>query len=178
MSRSSNNFTNEQPNGQPNIPALEHPVVRHRVPHNSLIASTTDTRTVDLTVDTYRHLTEHWIKVNAFYDCRCGRYIGFYFQQPLEIPPPPQVQPVRVVDLTTPPPARPNETVITISSGNDSVVSIASSESSSLLTELYREPANFDDQYDPRTNVSSSSVSDNQSVEPMSLDISPPTNEV
>ena len=174
-------ITNEATSNTPS----EHPVVRYPVPNADLNAITTDTRTENLMVDVYRNQSANWIKVNAFYDCQCGRYIGYVFQQPLEYPtnPIPTLE-NRVIDITTPPPPPPvNETAITISSGNDSIVSIASSSSSSLLVEVSRLSIPSDesmiDANQPENSISTSSSSGktHKSAEPMSVDTSIWSNE-
>ena len=128
-----------------------------------------------LDIDTYHNTRDQWIKVNTFYECPCGRYVGYFFQQSLVQPiPPNSAQLPRVIDLNTPPvidlntPPPPNQTAITVSSGNDSIVSISSTTSSNLLVELPNQIERFGPEFSPnQTNVSMQST---LSVERMSVD--------
>ena len=156
-------------------PRVNIPISRRLVDRREIQKLTTDLVLENLDVQVYRHPQQNWLKVNTFYNCECGRYLGYCVQEPI-IPPSPPAE--RVVDLTTPPPPQvPNQPAIVEPSVNDSVISVASSSSSSLLVELYSLPYLSDESQAQSENLPSIYDPLSNSGEPMSQDVSMLSNE-
>ena len=152
------------------------PVSRQRVDPREIQLLTRHTRAEAFEVEVYRHPAENWYKVNTFYTCDCGRYLGFTVKQPINITE--QNQPDRVVDLITPPPPqRPSQVENVQPAANDSIISVASSNSSSLLVELYSLPYLSDESQTPAENLPSIYDPSNSSGEPINQDVSMLSNE-
>ena len=170
-------FENQQPDTTPRVII---PVSRKTINPQDIQILTRDTRAEQLQVEVYRNPRDNWYKVNVFHTCDCGRYYGYTVQQPLRVPEEeisqhidqPISQPIRVVDLTTPPPQP---------SRDDSIISVNSSANSSLLVELYSLPYLSDESVAPQdSTVTSNSVqasTSSHSTERMSIDDSLRSNE-
>ena len=173
MSEAPNRNIEQQPAPENRI---VYPVSRQRVDPREIQLLTRHTRAEAFEVDVYRHPAENWYKVNTFYTCDCGRYLGFTVKQPINIIE--QNQPDRVVDLITPPPPqRPSQVENVQPAANDSIISVASSNSSSLLVELYSLPYLSDESQTQAENLPSIYDPSNSSSEPINQDVSMLSNE-